>query len=285
MSYKDPEKRREYRKKYREKYQETIREQKKIYREKNKEQVNKKDKEYLDDRKKHAYDSIKSGSIINSYKWDLWCDEIKRKAKQRKHPFSVDFTNDVIFTMLIHGCFYCGDVATSIDRLNSDLGHTPKNCVGCCYGCNFSKGTADPSTFIRKSYFKARGKYVDEVSSVWFVNKNKPRWCAYKGRATKKGVPFDLTKGGFDVLITGDCKYCHRSPTTWFGIDRVIPARGYVNDNVVTCCYDCNMDKYDGNVDTMTERNIRIADRVDSGDLIIKECTKVILHTGKNLDF
>ena len=104
----------------------------------------------------------------------------------------------------------------------------------------------------------------------------------YKRNANKKGVPFELSKKDWDALIQGRCEYCKRSSTKWFGIDRVIPSRGYVIGNVVTCCYDCNLDKYDCDVDVVTKRNIQIADRVDSGDLVIKECEKVILHKGIN---
>jgi hypothetical protein len=87
---------------------------------------------YYDDRKQHAYDSISSGEIIDRHKWDMWCDTIKRYAKN--HPYSDDFTNDIMFSMLILGCWYCGDAATAIDRIYSKLYHTPDNCVGSCHG-------------------------------------------------------------------------------------------------------------------------------------------------------
>jgi len=69
--------------------------------------------------------------------------------------------------------------------------------------------------------------------------------------------------------------------TTWFGIDRVIPNKGYVMGNVVTCCFDCNVDKHTCGVDTMAKRNGRIANRADAGELVIEDCTRVILHKGE----
>lgn len=80
------------------------------------------------------------------------------------------------------------------------------------------------------------------------------------------------------MLIKGDCAYCHRSPTTWFGIDRIVPSLGYVIGNVVSCCYDCNLDKLDTDVATTMKRNGRIADRVDAGELAIEECEKITLR-------
>jgi hypothetical protein len=297
MPYKDPTKRRENARKYREKNRKKINEKKKEHYEKNKEEINEKNKEqykknkeknkekqkeYRDDRTQNAHDSITSGRIFDPNKWDLWCDGIKIKAKTKKHPYSDEFTNDIMFDLMVRGCYYCGNIATTIDRLNSELDHTLDNCVGCCGPCNISKGVADPSTFIRKSYYKARGEYIDDVTNVWFENKNKPQWCNYRRSANKKEITFELTRQQWKMMIADDCEYCHRSPTTWFGIDRVVPSLGYVDDNVVTCCYDCNLDKHVNDVEATIARNERIANRVDSGVLKIREYGRVIVHRGMN---
>jgi len=294
MPYKDPaqkkisaaiynannkEKIKNQRKGYYDRNKEEINTKNREYHEKNKEMHNEMNKEYQKDRKQHAVDSISVGEIIDKNKWDMWCKEIKRGAP--KYPYSNDFTNEDMFEMMVQGCFYCGDIATGIDRMDSKLCHTLDNCVGCCRGCNISKGVADPSTFIKKAYYRAREKYYDEDTDIWFTNKNKPRMDEYERRAKKQGVPFELTKEDWEKLVKGDCEYCKRSPAMWFGVDRVFPSLGYVLDNVVSCCFDCNLDKLDDDVESMITRNERIADRVDAGELIITECDKVILHKGK----
>ena len=180
--------------------------------------------------------------------------------------------------MMVRGCFYCGDVAMTIDRIDSKLDHSIENCVGCCHGCNNSKGAADPAIFIRKACFRVCGEYVDDDHDIWFVNKNKPSSAQYKSHAKKKKIPFELSKEDFERLVKGNCKYCQRSPSTWFGIDRVVPSLGYTTNNVVSCCYDCNLDKLEDDVDTMMARNKRIANRVIAGELVIPKCDKVILH-------
>lgn len=311
MPYKDPIKQKEYHERYRannkdkkkeyyeknkeinkekekkrnkeryEKNKEQVKETSKEYRETNKDQINEKKKEYHTNINQHVYDSIIIGEINERRKWDLWCDSIKSNAKTNKHPYSDDFTNDIMFEMMVQGCFYCGDIATTIDRIDSILDHTPDNCVGCCKGCNISKGIADPSTFIRKAYYRVCGKYYDDDIDIWFVHKNKPIVCDYKRRAKKKDILFDLSNEVFDELTKGECEYCHRSPTTWFGIDRVSSSQGYVIGNVVSCCWDCNVDKLNDDIDTMISRNERIATRMDGGELVIKECEKVILRNRK----
>lgn len=261
MGYKDPVKRKEY------------------Y-EKNKE----KEKEYaikrFEDLNQHAVVSITARYISNQSKWDMWCNEIKRRATNHKNPYSKDFTNDIMFDMMIKGCFYCGDLATTIDRIDSKLVHTLGNCVASCHRCNISKGVSDTSTFIRKAYYRARGKYVDEDDDIWFVSERKPSICGYKKSAKKKGVSFELSKEDWDVFVSSDCEYCHRTPTTWFGIDRVEPKKGYVIGNIVTCCWDCNNDKSDDDVETTMKRNNKIADRMDDGSIAIGKCEKVTLYKG-----
>jgi 5-methylcytosine-specific restriction endonuclease McrA len=235
-----------------------------------------------EERKQHAIDSIKNGQIIDRTKWDMWCNRIKIGAKQYNHPYSTEFTNDVIFEMMLKGCFYCADIATTIDRIDSTLDHTPENCVGCCEGCNYSKGTSDSYTFVRKAYYRVRKEYIDDIKNIWFVCKQKPSMWNYNRSSKSKEVPFELTKEDWNTLIKNDCEYCKRSPITWFGVDRVVPSKGYVIGNVVTCCFDCNLDKHKASVEETAKRNERITNRLDSGDLVINVCPKTIIHQGIN---
>lgn len=256
MPYKDPVRRKEYHASYNSTYNE----------------------KYYKNLNQYIIDYISSGDIIDRRIWDLRCNQIKRSAK--KYPYSEDFTNDAMFEMMVQGCFFCGDIATTIDRRDSTLDHTLENCVGCCHSCNVSKGSADPSTFIRKAYYRSRGYYFDDDVNIWFSHKTKPRVDMYKRDAKKKGVAFELTNEEFDILIKSDCEYCKRSPLTWFGIDRVIPSLGYVIGNVVSCCWDCNRDKLGDDVETMSMRNNKISVRVDAGELVLDDYEKVVLHTG-----
>jgi len=195
---------------------------KNAWRQKNRKKENEQQAKNYKNRSQHAYDFITFGKIIDQNMWDKWCNNIKSNGVKAKHPYSEDFTNDVMFEMMVQGCFYCMDMATTIDRIDSKLEHTPENCVGCCPGCNNSKGVADHDTFIRKAYYRARGTYYDDDTNIWFVHKQKPRMNMYK----RKKVPFELTEDEWDKLIVGECAYCHRSPTTWFGVNQIVPSKG-----------------------------------------------------------
>jgi hypothetical protein len=121
---------------------------------------------------------------------------------------------------------------------------------------------------------------MDDVVSIWFVYEIKPSIWNYKSKSKKKKVPFDISKEDFEDLIIGDCEYCHRTPAMGFGIDRVIPSLGYVLGNVVSCCFDCNLDKLEDEGDITKKRNERIAERVDAGELVIPKCSRMNLHKG-----
>jgi 5-methylcytosine-specific restriction endonuclease McrA len=250
----------------------------KDYHEKNKEQINKQKKKNYDDKIQNAYNSITLGEIIDQYKWDMWCNQIKRGAN--KHPYSIDFTNEIIFEMMVQGCFYCGNIAMTIDRIDSNIDHTIDNCIGSCYGCNNSKGVADILTFVRKAYYRARHKYMDNINDIWFINENQPSMWHYSNKAKKQKVPFDLSKENFESMLKKKCEYCYRTPSTWFGIDRIIPSLGYVLDNVVTSCFDCNLDKHNDDINTMIARNERIAKQIDAGKFVDIDYYTTMLHLG-----
>ena len=100
------------------------------------------------------------------------------------------------------------------------------------------------------------------------INKCKPGEAAfrsliiqYKLRAKRSGRDFALTEDVVRELFNGRCVYCKRFPSsvhstqkrrldgthkrgngsfTYNGIDRISSDRGYVSDNVVTCCAECN---------------------------------------------
>lgn len=273
MPYKDPEKRKA---------------NKKAYYEENK--VNKKayQKARYDAIMESALASIACKKIKDIGQWKRFC-QIKR-GSVRKFPFSDDFTDETMFEKLVLKCYYCGDPATELDRIDSSLGHTTENCVGSCRGCNNSKGNGCTKTFLDRAFYRVFGTYYSEDEDIWADNKHEPSYGVYKWSSKKKGVPFELSKEQFYKLVTKQkCEYCRRTPE-WVGVDRVVPERGYVESNVVPCCNDCNLDKHEDTWEITWERNVRIAecmlacvfDKVDGvkvirnrGDGGKKKCKKV----------
>lgn len=93
----------------------------------------------------------------------------------------------------------------------------------------------------------------------------------YRKHAEKAGRAFSLTVEEFTELTSGNCHYCGRPPvrthTPWTrpgresfatnydynGIDRKDSSLGYVLENCLTSCYECNRAKMDMGYDEFIE--------------------------------
>jgi 5-methylcytosine-specific restriction endonuclease McrA len=77
-----------------------------------------------------------------------------------EHPADlVEWTKPKYFEIVggpdgtLGACSYCGNSLKKwgkghkIDRIDSRRGHVPDNCVACCSGCNWAKGSMDPSAW------------------------------------------------------------------------------------------------------------------------------------------
>lgn len=80
-------------------------------------------------------------------------------------------------------------------------------------------------------------------------------YAEYSARAKKKGLKFELSIEDFEDIITSRCYFCgalfgnkRGNKNTYgnfeyTGIDRVDNSKGYIKDNSIPCCTDCNMKK------------------------------------------
>jgi hypothetical protein len=80
---------------------------------------------------------------------------------------------------------------------------------------------------------------------------------SYKSGAKQRNLDWSLPINQFESLIFSDCHYCGAKPVNcvwrltkyrkgsvyYNGIDRVDNRRGYLPDNVVSCCRVCNLAK------------------------------------------
>ena len=77
----------------------------------------------------------------------------------------------------------------------------------------------------------------------------------YKSSAKKRKLKWRLSRNQFREIIQQNCIYCGAIPSNickksdlngayvYSGIDRVDNSRGYIKDNCVPCCKDCNTKK------------------------------------------
>lgn len=68
------------------------------------------------------------------------------------------------------------------------------------------------------------------------------KFCKLEYKCRKKKIKLSLTFKTFLFFMGYDCFYCSQTAT---GLDRVDNKKGYVNENVVACCEECNRLKSD----------------------------------------
>jgi hypothetical protein len=205
-----------------------------------------------------AYSNTREGKL----------QSIKSNVKQYKRDNTM--TDDDIMNMTDLPCFYCGIETVDaikrngIDRLDSSEGYHLSNCKPCCWECNRSKGKVDPITFIERNRhisFIAGGS--GELTTSW-SQVGRQTFIKYRNVILKSGKIFELTKNEFEELRAGKCNYCSRQTTDTHsnGIDRLNSDIGYVIENCVTCCRDCNMMKQTETVTDFLNRVFKIAERI-----------------------
>lgn len=85
-------------------------------------------------------------------------------------------------------------------------------------------------------------------------------WAKVRRSAKLRGLPLSITKEQVAYLVKCPCHYCHRDACKVFriGIDCVISKLGYIEGNVVPCCYQCNVAKLDADATVFKARCLHI---------------------------
>jgi len=95
--------------------------------------------------------------------------------------------------------------------------------------------------------------------------------CRYRSAATRRGYSWELDRKQFKKLTSSNCYYCGRPPEqvisrndyygdyVYNGVDRKDNDIGYLPENVVPCCGDCNRFKGVMHHDRFTEMVTQIA--------------------------
>lgn len=99
----------------------------------------------------------------------------------------------------------------------------------------------------------------------------------YKSNAKRKNIKFLLSRDICVNLLLDNCYYCGEKPTnttrrkglktqiTYNGIDRLYNNLGYIKNNVVTCCKECNYLKSDMNHDYFMNKIEKIYNTLKAG--------------------
>jgi hypothetical protein len=121
------------------------------------------------------------------------------------------------------------------------------------YKKEYESRTKENVLDTRRAYYASHKEQVSasckkwaSENKEWIRNYSKKRnqlpeglYSRYKYNAKIDGRQFDLTMEQFNSFWQKDCHYCGRQIEK-IGLDRVDNSRGYVMDNIVSCCKVCN---------------------------------------------
>jgi hypothetical protein len=206
-------------------------------------------------------------------------NSLKEGATKRRLEFAL--SDEEVLAMFGQPCHYCGlasspDYLTGVDRKDNALGYTVDNCVPCCATCNRAKMCLTDGDFVRAcchvaSYFELSD---DDARRCHFYPhvftragaKLKAQLHAYRHQGTKTGDA-TFTDALILRLLQEPCTYCGIERAN--GIDRIDSKRGYVANNVTSCCYTCNRMKLHYDVAFFLDKCESVARRL--GPMLVAE--------------
>ena len=186
---------------------------------------------------------------------------------------SFELTEEQFTKMVKSPCYYCGEFTSGcsingIDRKYSDKAYSPENTVPCCNMCNMMKNTLNEYTFLKQiehilTFQKlVQGQFCSEVFCDYEgIATLTNTFKAYKSRAIKKQVEFELTLEYFKQIIQDDdCYICNKSNSSSHrnGIDRFVNDIGYTIENCRVCCFNCNLMKKNYSFDEIIQKLLLI---------------------------
>lgn len=95
----------------------------------------------------------------------------------------------------------------------------------------------------------------------------------YRTKANRIGLEFKMSEKDFIKLSQLNCFYCNKAPSNFYsgykryggftynGIDRINNKLGYIADNIISCCKNCNLAKRELTQDEFFDMIKRIFER------------------------
>ena len=214
-------------------------------------QIDKDQEEYLkhkaESAKKWRHENPEKMREINQRKINSIDEQYgvcKTTARSKGLAFELPF--ELYHTLVTSPCYYCGIIQekgfNGIDRPDSTKGYIPDNALSCCQMCNFMKGNNSPNTFIHHAEHILTHQNIIQGRRFDTKNTRRVSFSDYKKRAEEKEREFTLTEEMFEQEIIKDCYLCGKSNTDSHsnGLDRFDSKKGYTEDNILSCCGNCN---------------------------------------------
>jgi hypothetical protein len=210
------------------------------------------------------------------------------KAVNYLHTIKDCIRNNILFelsypkykTIVVLPCNYCGTIRETgfngIDKVDPKKGYVPENCVSCCRMCNEMKKNINVNLFLNivehiVTYNKkGNGKLCYELL---LNNKTLPSYNRYIQGAVDRDLEFKLSKEYFMKEILKPCYICGHEVDEYHnnGLDRFDNDKGYLENNVKSCCGTCNFMKKEYVYEDFMNKCVKIFNYKINGEITVEE--------------
>jgi hypothetical protein len=190
-------------------------------------------------------EKVKEINEKNKNNIDRYYQIYKNSAITKQLMFEI--TKEEYLLLVVSPCNYCGIIQekgfNGIDRLNSSIGYVKNNCVSCCAMCNYMKGCLNKDIFIQRvEHISTYNKFIEGKLFPNAFQDYTPVYSSYITSAKNKKLAFKINKFVFMIITDRPCYMCGKKPTREHqnGLDRIDSSIGYLENNVYSCCGNCN---------------------------------------------
>lgn len=114
----------------------------------------------------------------------------------------------------------------------------------------YNAANKDKVNAYKKAWRKAHPKQNSEIQKKWreknpdYMKQPTHRYAAAKSAAKRRGKIFTITFDEWFNEISKPCYYCCNKlgpmPEVGIGLDRLDSSKGYIENNICSCCEICN---------------------------------------------
>ena len=141
-------------------------------------------------------------------------------------------------------CSVCG-----VFKLFSEFSRRKNSNTGIVSSCRecIKKIRHKPEVLLKakishRAYFLTHKEQRNNKNRIWRKSTYLGKYLGYRANAKRKGHYWDLSREEFSSFWGVPCNYCGGRIET-IGLDRVNNSKGYILDNLVPCCKECNLMK------------------------------------------